>query len=468
MTVQDTSRNRLPDPSTWVSAKLAARSAWGIVGDISRAECERTRTQRDAVAAFLVRVTSAGILYLSQIALARLMGGHEYGVYVFIWTWVMVLGGLSHLGFNTVMIRLIPEYKETGKPGLQRGLLFGGRWFSLAISSGVMIAGMVGLYLYAEQVSNVYIIPFYLALICVPMFTLTDVQDGIGRANGWMLQALVPPYILRPALLLVAMFAFNFLGLPMEAKTAAGAAIVASWISVTIQTLSLNSRLAADIPIAPREYAFPLWLRTSVPLVVITGCEIALQNTDILIISRYMTPADVGIYFAAAKTMALIMFVHYAVGSAVANRYAALHARGDKESLHSFVGDAVNWTFWPSLLAAVVILALGKPLLWLFGPQFTSGYPVMFILVLGFLLRSAMGPAEFLLNMMGEQRACAINLMLTAVVNIALNLILVPRFGLIGAAMATATALTTVAMLNYVVARRRLGLDIAIWQNLRL
>ena len=61
----------------------------------------------------------------------------------------------------------------------------------------------------------------------------------------------------------------------------------------------------------------------------------------------------------------------------------------------------MHWTFWPSLAAAVLLLALGMPLLWLFGPQFVEGYPVMLILVVGFLFRSSMGPAEFLLEHAG-------------------------------------------------------------------
>ena len=472
MTVQDSPQNSHDNnPRFWSAGfsilNVAISWIWENGINIARADCDRTRTQRDALAAFFVRVTSAGILYLSQIALARLMGGFEYGVYVFVWTWVMVLGGLSHLGFSTAMIRLIPEYKETGETGLLRGLLRGGRLFSVSVSTAVMLTGMLILYLLGERVSSVYVMPVYLALVCVPMFTLSDVQDGIGRANAWMGVALVPPYILRPLMVLVAMFSFYALGFPMEAKTAAGAAIIASWIAALTQTLLLNRRLTETIPAGRRDYAFSSWIKTSLPLIAITGCEIVLQNTDVLVISRYMSPTDVGIYFAAAKTMALIMFVHYAVGSAVANRFAALHTRGDKERLRDFVSDAVNWTFWPSLVAAIIILALGKPLLWLFGPQFMSGYPVMFILVMGFLVRSAMGPAEFLLNMMGQQRACALNLILTAALNIILNLLLVPRFGLTGAAVATATALVTVAVLNYIVARKRLGLDIAIWQNLK-
>ena len=107
------------------------------------------------------------------------------------------------------------------------------------------------------------------------------------------------------------------------------------------------------------------------------------------------------------------------------------------------------------------------PLLWLFGPQFVEGYPVMLILVVGFLFRSAMGPAEFLLNMLGQQTACAAVLVTTAILNIALNLLLIPAFGLIGAAAATSASLVTAALLNYIAVSWRLGLDIAIWRNVR-
>ena len=164
--------------------------------------------------------------------------------------------------------------------------------------------------------------------------------------------ALVPPYVLRPIMVLAAMFAANAIGLPMNAATAAGAAIVATWFSGILQMLLINARLRATTPAGPRRSDFKTWFTISLPLLVILSSELFLQNTDILVISHFMTPADVGIYFAAGKTMALIMFVHYAVGSAVAHKYAALNARGDKDGLRAFVKDAVNWTFSPRRCSA--------------------------------------------------------------------------------------------------------------------
>ncbi|MGE3919264.1 MAG: polysaccharide biosynthesis C-terminal domain-containing protein, partial [Hyphomicrobiaceae bacterium] len=124
-----------------------------------------------------------------------------------------------------------------------------------------------------------------------------------------------------------------------------------------------------------------------------------------------------------------------------------------------------SWTFWPSLAAAALILALGKPLLWLFGPQFMDGYPVMLVLAAGFLARAATGPAELLLNMLGLQRASACVAMTVASLDIGLNLLLVPRHGLMGAAMATALSLAFGAALNTIIAKRWLGLSIGIWSN---
>jgi len=453
-----------PTPSTIAWPTLD--SVLAEVLAILKGDGEKARTQRDAVTAFGVRCGSAALLYLSQIVLARWMGSYQYGIYVFVWTCVLWLGGVADLGLSITSIRLIPHYRETGNLALLRGLIRGSRLAAVAVGSAMAALGVAVLWLF-HPLEDHYMLPAYLALACLPLYAITQVQDGLGKGFAWMGVSLVPPYILRPTLLLLGMVAAHFAGLPMQATTAAGAAIVATWAAGLFQTLLINRRLSGVVTPGERRYAFKAWILAALPLLVMTGSDLTLQSADVLIVSRYMTPTDVAIYFAAAKTMALIMFVHYAVGSAVANRYAALHARGDKEALRAFARDAVHWTFWPSLAAAILLLALGLPLLWLFGPQFVEGYPVMLILVVGFLFRSSMGPAEYLLNMLGEHKLCAAVLLTTAVLNIALNLVLVPMFGLIGAATATSISLVAAALMNYAVVSWRLDIEIAIWRNLR-
>ena len=97
-----------------------------------------------------------------------------------------------------------------------------------------------------------------------------------------------------------------------------------------------------------------------------------------------------------------------AVAASAAHRFTAYHVGGDREGLSAFAASSVRWVFWPSLAATLLILAFGKPMLWLFGPAFVEAYPIMFVLAVGFIARSAVGPAERLLNMVGEQRRCAL------------------------------------------------------------
>jgi len=436
----------------------AARAAWS--GD-----CERSQAQRTAVLALAIRIVSAAIAYALQAILARWMGSFEYGTFVFVWVWVLILGGLAPLGLNVAAMRFIPEHREKGETGLLRGFLFASRALTLGAATLMALAAALVLWAYPSILARHYLIPAYLALICLPLYALADLNDCIGRAHSRILLALVPPFVLRPLLLLSAMVAARLLGLELTASTAVGAAIFATWLAAIVQIIGLRRHLDREIAAGRRSFNVRHWLTAALPIVLIEGFELLLQNTDILVLSRYLPADQVGVYFAALKTIGLVSFVHFAVGAAVANRISALNARGDQVRLRRFVRDAANWTFWPSLGGALVILALGRPLLWIFGPDFTSAYPVMFVLAAGLVFRAAMGPAEFVLNMLGAQNACAAVLFFTAGLNLVLNFALIPSWGLLGAGFATAVSLAFAALAFYGVAKRRLGLDISVWHS---
>jgi hypothetical protein len=72
---------------------------------------EASITRRLAGAIFVIRVVSAGLAYLAQVLLARWMGGSDYGVYVYVWTWVLLLGSMMDFGISASAQKLIPEYR---------------------------------------------------------------------------------------------------------------------------------------------------------------------------------------------------------------------------------------------------------------------------------------------------------------------------------------------------------------------
>ena len=414
-----------------------------------------------AVSAFAIRVASAAIAYLTQVVLARWMGGAEYGIFVWVWVWVLILGGLSSLGLQVSVIRFVPQYLERREYGLFAGVLRAGRAIPVAIATSVALLAFGCLAVWGAALHPHYRLPLYFARACLPLYALTDVQDGIGRGRAWIGIGLLPPYILRPLLILAGMIAAHFAGLPMLASTAAAAALVATWSTGLIQFVLLQRRIRQDAKPAPAVYDFRDWFATSLPICFIAGCELVLQNLDVLVVTRYSDAASVGIYFAALKSIGLVAFVNYAVGSALAGRLSALNARGDRHGVEQAVRDGARWAFWPSLFGAAALLIIGKPLLAIFGPEFTAGYPVMAVLAVGLVARSAVGPADFVLRMLGEQRLCAAVSGITAIADLTLSLSLTPTYGVMGAAIANAVSLTLMALLFHSLARRRLGFDIS-------
>ena len=195
---------------------------------------------------------------------------------------------------------------------------------------------------------------------------------------------------------------------------------------------------------------------TSFTIFLAEGFYLLLTYTDVLLLKQFRSPEEVAVYYAAAKTLALVAFISFAVGAATAHKFSAYHVAGDRARLAALVRDATRWTFWPSLAVTLLIVAFGKPFLWLFGPAFVAGYPVMFVLAVGWLARASVGPVERLLNMLGEQRICAIVYGFAFALNVCGCVFLIPPFGIFGAACATALAVVVETALCSC-AKQRLG-----------
>src|SRR3954466_9905391 len=106
---------------------------------------EASVTRRLAGTIFIIRLFSAALAYFSQILLARWMGGSDYGVFVYVWTWVLLLGSMMDFGISASAQKIIPEYRTRGEHALLRGFLSGSRWLTLTLSSigAVLLACVV-------------------------------------------------------------------------------------------------------------------------------------------------------------------------------------------------------------------------------------------------------------------------------------------------------------------------------------
>ncbi len=441
---------------------LRARPLLGRVDAVLFSADERGEAGRMSVIAFAIRIVSAVIAFVSQVFLARWMGSFEYGIFVLVWTTMVIAGNVSCLGFHTSVIRFIPEYREKGLLPELRGILVVSRLFVLVASSAIAALGVLIVVLLAPSIESYYVVPFVLGFVCLPMIALSDMLQGISRANSWAVFALSPTYLVRPVLILALMGAALAAGYLPDARTALVVAIAATYLTTIWQLVGVTGRLHRKLPSGPRAVHFRARFAVSLPIFLVESFFFLLTNADVLMVGFFMQPDDVAIYFATVKTLALVHFVDFAVKAGVAQRYAA-YTHGEPEKLAAFARETVSWTFWPSLVMAVVVLALGQPMLWLFGPAFVAGYPLLFLLVVGVVARSAVGPAESLLTMTGNQNVCAFVYALTLALNIALSVVLIPILGLWGAAIATTASMAFEAAALSFTVWRRLGIVMAIF-----
>ena len=444
------------------------RSLAGAIARVKTILAERSDSRLAQLVAgkmFMVRVANAMLALVSQVLLARWMGSFEFGIFIYAWTWVLMIGALSDMSLSSAARRFIPEYTEHKSLDKLRGFLSGSRWLAFAIATAIGGAGALGVTLIQPWLDPFLVVPLYLACVMIPIYGLVQVQAGIAQSYDWPNLALMPFYIIRTLAMLALMGGAFMIGAPTDATTALYISIITIYAVTIGQLVVLDRRLAKKVPPGLKTYEPKVWLATSLPIFVVEGFYLLLTYVDILALEHFRSPDEVAVYYAGARLLAVVAFVYFAIAGATTHKFTQYHVAGDKERLASFFRETIKWTFWPSLAVCAGILIFGKPLLGLFGTGFESGYDVMFILSIGMLARAAVGPAERLLNMLGERKQCAAIYAAAFAINLGLCFVLIPHIGIEGAAAATSTALIVESLCLYYVAKRKLGFHVFLLGN---
>lgn len=409
--------------------------------------------------ALVVRVGGTACMLLLQVLLARFMGLEEYGNYIYAFTWLAILSTVGCAGLDTSALRFVADYRARGEWGLLRGFLRRSAVLVLTPSALLALALVGVLTLFQERFSESLLRVFLVAAVLVPALALMLLLSSALRGLRKVVIALLPQSVLRPVLLGGGVFLVSVLfDGPPPAATVMGLDLMVVAVLAAGMAYALGRALPADVASAAPRFETRRWMSTALPLVVITGIRLAMNRLDILLIGVFLSTAMSGIYAAASQIASLLSFGLLAVNMIAAPLFSQLFAEGRMEDLQRIARQSAQGAFVFSLVMGAVVIAGGRLLLSLFGPEFVAGYPALTVLVVSQVVNAYAGSVGFLLSMTGHEREAARLTALAGLLGLALNALLIPILGLIGAALATGVAVAVWNLLLIWRAFERLGI----------
>lgn len=428
---------------------------WGALGRPDR------RFTVGTLWAFATNAAGMAFGFGSQVLLARVFGTKGYGLYLYVLGWANIASLLCTLEFSGAAVRFVSEYAARNEWALFRGFLRRSKQIVGGTATVIAALGLVAT-LVAPGLSSQQRTCLAIACALFPILSMLQLLSSALQGLQRVLDAQVPFQVLRPILfalgvLFLVAVAGSSVGIPGVLVIQALATGVALLLSAGLLRRATPIQAWAAFP----EYRTREWLLTAVHFIGISVAQMILSaQADVLIIGTLRSTSEAGLYGAASQFTTLVGFGASALMFMVQPRIADLHARRDRRGLQRLVHQSTTIGLLASAPVLVLLLAFGRPLLSVYGGQFTVAYPVLVVLGIAQVVMASTGMlVGYLLTMTGNQREAARIIGGSAALNLLLTLILTPQFGIIGAAVATAIAATARTVVLTSLSARRLQLD---------
>lgn len=422
----------------------------------------RARILRASGAAVLLKVSNTALGFATTVLLARMLGPDSFGVYAFALAVVMVVGLPAKAGVPQLVTKETAKGQASEQWATVKAVW---RWSNAAIllaSMVILFAATLVSALFAERVEPELSITIGIGLLMIPIMGLALIRASALRGLGHTVLGQLPELTIKPAVLLMLLIATHwwFSSIPFTSATAMGFNIAATLVAFVVGAVLLQRTRPTVLQQAQPVYESRAWLSTILPMASINAMHLINTQADILLIGVFMSITDVGQYKVAAQTSLVVAFGLQATKMVVEPYFARFYYQGELVKLQRLARAASRL----NLLIAAAVLGLliffgGEFLELVFGTAFAAALTPMLILSSGRLVGSSVGASGHLLNMAGYHKEYARFWIFAAILNVLLNLLLIPMFGAVGAAVATAVTLVLANILGWWAAKRWLDCD---------
>jgi O-antigen/teichoic acid export membrane protein len=408
-----------------------------------------------------------GANYLFGIYVARKVGAESFGLYSIGLSIFNMLATLSVMGLNSAVLHFVPGawalgYQRAARSALRNALRLGFLVGCVTAIGLIIVSAPLSHRVFADA-ALLYVLPFFAAAI--PAYAVgTVLLSGLQALHDVKWRMLVK-YASEPAVKFTVTVPLIWVGWELYGVLTGFA--VALCASAILAWLALHNRMAAGPPTrhAPedREVNTLAVARYASPLLAGMFFNVIASRSDVLLIGYFLPASEAGVYAAALMTAGIIAIVLQSVESITAARLSESLAQRRIAETRIVYCLSLRWAVILGTPLVLVFILWPAEILEVFGSSFGSGAAAFVILTLAQFLNLATGSANQILLLSGRSRSVMFNEIVNGTLQIGLNIYLIPRYGIAGAAMGLLVAVMTVNALRLMQVWRYVGIHPYDW-----
>lgn len=388
--------------------------------------------------------------YAYRLIISRL-GTENYGIISLATAITAILAIFTSIGLDFGVVRYVAYYKSKNDVARLKGTFLS----AIKISLFLGIIFSVVLFFISDFISKNFFQNPNLSVV-LKIFSLVLVFEAIRRIITETLRAfqeikyyVITRNIIEPVFNFLLALLFIFLGYGLIGVSFAYVAAIFISFVVAFYLLEkkvfpmFNSKISAL-------YENKELLSYSMPLLFSTALARFLVWLDIIFLGFFKTASDVGIYNTAIPTSQLLLMAPTIFLGLFVPVVTELIAKNNHEEIKNIYQTTTKWIVFINLPISIFFIINSREMLRiLFGPEYSTGYIALIILTIGNLASSLFYGSRYMLDSLKKTRFILLNTIIITVINIILNLLLIPKYGIMGAAIATSSTVALFGVLNF-------------------
>ena len=411
--------------------------------------------------AFLGGLIGRGLRYGFNIVIARGLGLEALGLFAFGMVVMKGCGVFARIGLDSATQKYVPIYRSENDAARVSGTVIMGLVVPLLIGGALAMIlhlgrGFITQLTGTELGSTVQ--PFILGIPLV-----ATMMVGVNATYG-LKETKYSVYIRDfgqsvVALVLMAIGAFVI----SDLRAVIVGYLISMLVGVGLAAFFLHREGALRFDVRPI-FEYRTILAFSIPLTLADSIQYLVSWTDILLLGIFVSPGPIGQYQAAYQTSVLLVVVLQSANSIFPAMAADLYNADRRERLNRVYTAVTRWVTYLTVLGLAFVILYADDILSIFGTTARAAQLALIVLAIGQTLNAMTGPTGFLLIMSGHERLQLANNALVALLNLVLNVVLIQRYGIIGAAAATGLSLASLNLLRLIQVRYLLGMQPYSWE----